>query len=132
MKQYRKGLAAVVDSAAKSLKLYLRRHHCCYCFTAVHVTPASLVYARSRSIAVCAPAVAGQGVSCQTHVAVRVCRPCLIGLPPTRSGSPLTSSIPLPVKLGAVYGLPLPAAVSASGGGAEAPFGVVAVADQVL
>ena len=28
--------------------------------------------------------------------------PCLIGLPPTRSGSPLTSSIPLPVKLGAV------------------------------
>ena len=25
--------------------------------------------------------------------------PCLIGLPPTRSGSPLTSSIPLPVKL---------------------------------
>ena len=51
---------------------------------------------------------------------------------PTRSGSPLTSSIPLPVKLGAVYGLPLPAAVSASGDGAEAPFGVVAVADQVL
>ena len=35
--------------------------------------------------------------------------PCLIGLPPTRSGSPLTSSIPLPVKLGAVEGLPLPA-----------------------
>ena len=29
--------------------------------------------------------------------------PCLIGLPPTRSGSPLTSSIPLPVKLGAVW-----------------------------
>ena len=28
--------------------------------------------------------------------------PCLIGLPPTRSGSPLTSSIPLPVKLRAV------------------------------
>ena len=28
--------------------------------------------------------------------------PCLIGLLPTRSGSPLTSGIPLPVKLGAV------------------------------
>ena len=108
MKQYRKGLTAVVHSVAKSLKLYLRRHHCCYCCTAVHVTPARLVYARSRSIAVCAPAVAGQGFSCDTHVAVRVCRPCLIGLPPTRSGSPLTSSISLPVKLGAVYGLPLP------------------------
>ena len=92
----------------KSVKLYLRRHHCCYCCTAVHVTHARLVYARSRSIAVCAPAVAGQGFSCDTHVAVRVCRPCLIGLPPTRSGSPLTSSISLPVKLGAVYGLPLP------------------------
>ena len=96
------------------------------------MTPAWLVYARSRSIAVCAPAVAGQGVSCQTHVAVRVCRPCLIGIPPRRIGSPMTSSIPLPVKLGAVYGLPLPAAVSASIDGAEAPFGVVAVADQVL
>ena len=43
MKQYRKGLTAVEDSVAKSLKLYLRRHHCCYCCTAVHVTPARLV-----------------------------------------------------------------------------------------
>ena len=43
MKQYRKGLTAVVDSVAKRLKLYLRRHHCCYCCTAVHVTPARLV-----------------------------------------------------------------------------------------
>ena len=39
MKHYRKGLTAVVDSVAKRLKLYLRRHHCCYCCKAVHVTP---------------------------------------------------------------------------------------------
>ena len=38
--------------------------------------------------------------------------PCLNGLPPTPSGSPLTSSFPLPFKLRAVQGLPLPEPVS--------------------
>ena len=43
MKQYVQKRTTLVDSVAKSLKLYLRRHHCCYCCTAVHVTPARLI-----------------------------------------------------------------------------------------